>query len=80
MTERLSYVQCVGFPPRRYEVITIKIELSYDGFLALARFPRIRVGFFFARRARSAVSARDWGGIFNRRSNSLSRRWSSSFP
>jgi hypothetical protein len=43
-----------------------------------SRFARIRVGFFFARRARSAVSARDWGGIFNSRSKRASRRCSGS--
>lgn len=30
MTERLRYVQCVGYPQRRYEKIMIKIELGRE--------------------------------------------------
>ena len=39
----------------------------------LACFPRTRVG-FFARRTRSAISARAWGGVVSSRRNSASRR------
>ena len=28
MIEQLSYVQCVGYPQQKYDVIRIKIELS----------------------------------------------------
>jgi len=30
MTERLSYVQCVGYPQGPYHVITVKVELRRE--------------------------------------------------
>jgi hypothetical protein len=43
-------------------------------FLALARLPRVRVGFSLPR----SRLGRGWGGVFNSLSNNSSRRWLSS--